>query len=151
MTLCEHYNILLLSSFLQDAGMTLVFCILFRYCYHTVGKGHWCETPPKLGRQHDCETVRYVLLFSWNRSAYWFSSFISGSGVEIVICTSHGEVLEFCNHQIVGVCNISCINPKSVTVFTSYDFECNIFYIIRSENGVIILSRKRGLKVCDMI
>ncbi|XP_021937902.1 uncharacterized protein LOC110838717 isoform X2 [Zootermopsis nevadensis] len=76
-----------------------------------------------------------------------FSTILTGSGVEIVICTSHGEVLEFCDRKIVGICPISCFNPKSITIFTSYDFQCNIFYIIRSENGIIILSRKRGLKV----
>jgi hypothetical protein len=79
------------------------------------------------------------------------SSFISGCGVEIVICTVHGEVLEFSDRQIVGVCNISCLNPQSITIFTSYDFQCNIFYIIKSENGIILLSRKRGLEVCDIV
>jgi hypothetical protein len=71
--------------------------------------------------------------------------------VEIVICTSHGEVLEFSGCQILDVCEISCFDPKSITVFTTYDFKCNIFYIIRSGNGIIILSRKRGLKVSDIV
>jgi len=79
-----------------------------------------------------------------------FSFFILGSGVEIVICTSHGEVLEFSGCQIHDICEISCLDPKSITVFTTYDSKCNIFYIISSGNGIIILSRKGGLKVCDI-
>jgi hypothetical protein len=80
-----------------------------------------------------------------------FSFFIPGSGVEIVICTSHGEVLEFTGCQILDVCEIPCCDPKSITVFTTYDFKCNIFYIISSGNGIIILSRQGGLKVCDIV
>ena len=80
-----------------------------------------------------------------------FSFFILGSGVEIVICTSHGEVLEFSDCQIRDICEISYLDPKSITIFTTYDFKCNIFYVISSENGIIILSRKRGLKVCDIV
>jgi len=71
------------------------------------------------------------------------------SGVEIVICTSHGEVLEFSGCQIRDICEISCLDPKSITIFTTYDFKCNIFYIISSGNGIIILSRKGGLKVVE--
>ena len=71
--------------------------------------------------------------------------------MEIVICTSLGEVLEFSGCQIRDVCEISCLDPKSITVFTTYDFKCNIFYIISSGNGIIILSRKGGLKVCDIV
>lgn len=68
-----------------------------------------------------------------------------------MICTSHGEVLEFSGCQIREICEISCLDPKSITVFTTYDFKCNIFYIISSGNGIIILSRKGGLKVCDIV
>jgi hypothetical protein len=71
--------------------------------------------------------------------------------VEIVICTSHGEVLEFSGCQIHDICEISCLDPKSITIFTTYDFKCNIFYIISSGDGIIILSRKGGLKVCDIV
>lgn len=84
-------------------------------------------------------------------SAHIFSFFILGCGVEIVICTSHGEVLEFSGCQIRDICEISCCDPKSITIYTTYGFKCNIFYIISSGNGIIILSRKGGLKVCDIV
>jgi hypothetical protein len=79
------------------------------------------------------------------------SSFISGSGVEIVICTVHGEVLEFTGCQIIGVCEISACDPKSITIFTTYDLKCNIFYIVECGNGILILSREGGLKVWDVV
>ncbi|XP_023727938.1 uncharacterized protein LOC111875710 [Cryptotermes secundus] len=74
---------------------------------------------------------------------------LKSSGVEIIICTVHGEVLEFSGCHIVGICEISVFDPKSITIFTTYDFKCNIFYIIESGNGIIILSRERGLKVME--
>jgi hypothetical protein len=52
-------------------------------------------------------------------SAHVFSFFILGSGVEIVICTSHGEVLEYSGCQIHDICEISCCDPKSITIFTT--------------------------------
>jgi hypothetical protein len=76
---------------------------------------------------------------------------IPGSGVDIVICTAHGQVMEFSGHQIVDLCEISCFDPKSISIFTTYDFKCNMFYIIKSGNGITILSRERGLKVCDIM
>jgi hypothetical protein len=97
------------------------------------------------------ESTAFILRAEEFFFVHVFSFFILGSGVEIVICTSHGEVLEFSGCQIRDICEISCLDPKSIIIFTTYDFKCNIFYIISSGNGIIILSRKEGLKVCDIV
>ncbi|XP_068083458.1 uncharacterized protein [Anabrus simplex] len=67
-------------------------------------------------------------------------------GVDIVICTKSGQLLEFSNKRICGVCEIQTPRAESINYFLSYDPLAR-YYVIKAGSVLHIVAKMDQLKV----